>query len=82
MGIISISISAAALAFAFVEILGVPYWFKGLLNFKPFACQTCMSGWFALALGLLSGTGWIWLLPVMALAMIVNIILNGVVNKL
>lgn len=67
-----------AMAFVFVEILQVPFRFKGKLNFKPLNCAVCMSGWFTL---ILMGVHWITF-PLMCLAMIGQILLTGLINKL
>lgn len=49
---------ALCTAFVLVEKLQLPYRFDGYLNFKPFNCQTCLSGWVALPVSLLMGYTW------------------------
>lgn len=71
-------IYAICMAFVWVDILQMPYRFKRKLNFKPFNCAVCLSGWFTLAL-----MGFTWLtIPMMCIAMVGQIILSGLINKL
>jgi len=51
---------------------------KALLNFKPFNCTVCMSGWITLGY---YGLHWSSL-QYMALAMVAMILLRGIINKL
>ena len=71
-------IYACAIAFVWVQVLQMPYRFKQKLNFKPLNCQTCLSGWLTL---FFVGFHWI-VIPYMCLAMILQIILEGIVRKL
>lgn len=80
MGILII-LAAAAFGFVFVDVLRVHHQFNGLLNFKPFNCQNCVSGWSALVFCLFAGINWFWIIPVMCWAMITNVILNGILNR-
>lgn len=79
-----IIISAIALAFVWVEILHIPYRFHQKLNFKPFNCTVCMSGWFAFIIMLLTDNSYtlIQMASFMSIAMIGQILLNGIINKL
>ena len=71
-------IYSIAMAFVWVEILQIPYRFKQKLNFKPLNCAVCLSGWFAL---ILLGVHWTTI-PLMCIAMIGQILLNGLIHKL
>jgi hypothetical protein len=71
-------IYACAIAFVWVQILQMPYRFKGKLNTKPFNCQVCLSGWITLFL-----TGFHWIaIPYMCLAMLLSVFIEGVIKKL
>ena len=71
-------LASIAMAFVWVEILHVPYRFHQKLNFKPFNCAVCLSGWFAL---FLTGLHW-YAIPMMCFAMIGQIFLAGLIRKL
>jgi hypothetical protein len=71
-------IYAVCLAYIWVNVLLVPYRFKQVLNFKPLNCTTCLSGWLTLAF-----VGFKWeVLPMMAVAMVAQIVLDGLIRKL
>jgi hypothetical protein len=71
-------IYAISMAYIWVEVLQIPYRFKRALNFKPFNCAVCLSGWFCVPL---YGVSWS-VIPVMCVAMIGQILLQGLIKKL
>lgn len=78
---IKIVVFAIAMAWVFVNVVNKRKW----LNFKPFTCDFCMSGWFAALLyGLfLFCSSWVIdLLGLICVAMVSFVLLNGVINKL
>lgn len=69
---------AMCMAFVWVDILHIPYRFHQKLNFKPFNCQVCMTGWITLAI-----VGLHWrAIPMMCVAMVGQILLQGLIRKL
>lgn len=70
-------IFAICLAWVWVEIVNKSKW----LNLKPFTCDFCMSGWFALGLSIWYGY-YFEAVYLMCVAMVGFVIVNGVINKL
>jgi hypothetical protein len=70
---------AACGAFVFVYVLRLHYTFK-ILNRKPFACEVCMGGWFALVLNL--NTYWLYIPFKMCLAMVLTILLTAILKRI
>lgn len=70
---------AAAGAFVFVNVLQFHRMIKAL-NRKPFACEVCMGGWFALVLDF--GQYWLTVPFKMALAMVFTIVLTKLIKTI
>lgn len=66
-------------AFVWVYILRLHLTFK-ILNRKPFACEVCMGGWFALLLNV--KCYWLHIPFKMATAMVFTIILTALLKKI
>ncbi len=72
---------AMCLAYVWVHVLQVPYWFKAAFNFKPINCEVCMSGWFCLCMTVTSYAV-IEVVGMMGVAMIGEVLLNGLIRRL
>lgn len=72
-------ILSACGAFVFVYVLKLHTTFK-ILNRKPFACEVCMGGWFALLLNI--NTYWLQIPFRMAAAMVLTILITALLKRL
>lgn len=73
-----IELLAACGAWVFVNVLALHRMFE-VLNRKPFACETCMAGWFTLILAF--GDYWLYMPFRMAVSMIIAIFLTALIRK-
>jgi hypothetical protein len=78
-------LGSVAMAFVWVEILQMPYRFHRKLNFKPFNCAVCLSGWFMLGFTFIDTIDYhniFEIFALMSIAMVSQILLSGLIRKL
>lgn len=68
---------AAAAAFCFVQLLPR----VRLTARKPFNCLTCMTGWVALVLTIISGYDWPWWILLMLAGWFVGAVMSGIIMR-
>lgn len=73
---------AACAAHVLVNVVQIGYRWNGLLRFKPFTCETCMTGWCALPLLLFHQVPWLYVPYGMCAAMVASIVFNLLIGKL
>lgn len=72
---------AVCASFVIVDVLQLGHRWNGLLNFKPFTCKTCMSGWLVIPL-CFDHSQWFYIPYIMAIAMTASYIINRFIDKL
>jgi hypothetical protein len=76
--------ASISMAFVWVEILQIPFRFQRKLNFKPFNCSVCLSGWFMLGFTIIDNIQYhniFEILGLMSIAMVLEIFLSGLIRK-
>lgn len=74
-----IELLAACGAWVFVNVLAI-HRVISAMNRKPFACETCMAGWFTFLLCF--GDYWLYVPFRMAVSMIIAIFLTSLIRKI
>lgn len=78
-------LGSITMAFVWVEILQMPFRFHRRLNFKPFNCAVCLSGWFMLGFTFIDNIKYnnvFEIFSLMSISMVCQILLSGLIRKL